>query len=53
LGGSSLGLLFDQKIDAIPIHDSFIVKAKHKDALEAAMQQAWQERYPDTKIRIK
>lgn len=48
-----LRLLYDQGIDAIPIHDSFIVKAKHEEALEAAMQQAWLEQYPDTKIRIK
>lgn len=48
-----LRLLYDQGIDAIPIHDSFIVKARHKDALEVAMQQAWQERYPDTDIGIK
>lgn len=48
-----LRLLFDQGIDAIPIHDSFIVKARSKDALEAAMQQAWKERYPNTEILIK
>ena len=48
-----LRLLYDQDIYAIPVHDSFIVKARHKDAVEAAMQQAWKEQYPGRKIGIK
>jgi hypothetical protein len=47
-----LRLLLDDGVAAIPIHDSFIVQAKHRDKLVVAMQQAWRERYPATEIGI-
>jgi hypothetical protein len=47
-----LRLLLDEGVAAIPVHDSFIVQAKHRDKLVAAMKQAWRERYPATEIGI-
>lgn len=48
-----LRLLYDQGAYAIPVHDSFIVKARFRGILVDAMQQAWSERYPDTEIGVK
>jgi hypothetical protein len=48
-----LHLLLEDGVAAIPIHDSFIVQAKYRDQLVAAMKQAWHARYPDTEIGVK
>jgi hypothetical protein len=48
-----LHLLLEDEIAAIPVHDSFIVQAKYKDQVTAAMQKAWDERYPGSKIGVK
>lgn len=48
-----LGLLLEEDISAIPIHDSFIVQERHKDALRVAMEDGWKSWFPDTAINIK
>jgi len=48
-----LRMLLNDGIAAIPVHDSFIVQAKYRDQLVAAMKQAWHTRYPDTAIGVK
>ena len=47
-----LRLLLEQGVAAVPIHDSFIVPARHGDALYKAMRSAWEDLYPETEIRI-
>jgi hypothetical protein len=37
--------LLNQEITAIPLHDSFVVEAQHKEALLDAMNQAYVERF--------
>ncbi|SDY93766.1 hypothetical protein [Citreimonas salinaria] len=48
-----LALLLDRKITAIPIHDSFVVQARHRDCLGAAMQDAFAALCPRRLIRIR
>lgn len=47
-----LRLLYDAGIYAIPIHDSFIVQARYRDQLEAAMRAAWEFRFPEREIVV-
>lgn len=48
-----LRYLLEQGIVAVPIHDSFIVQAQHWEKLHAAMQAAWRDFWPRTRITIK
>jgi hypothetical protein len=47
-----LSKLIDQGIFAIPVHDSFIVKAKYEDQLGIAMIEAAQEVAPGVEFKI-
>jgi hypothetical protein len=48
-----LRYMLEQNIPAIPIHDSFVVQAQHKQQLEQAMQRAFQDFWPGATITIK
>lgn len=48
-----LRYLLEQGIAVVPIHDSFIVQAQHRERLRAAMEAAWQDFWPFTRITIK